>query len=151
MPYQIGEHNEEYTLNKKNVEEINHQLPSSNKWDAITLILFVLLVVVSAVAVYQFATTTPPKVCTTCADVNTSAQNIMLASAYQRGYVKGINDIQNATLLYGYNRGISDTQNATLLLGYCSAQQELVKTGVMAINNTVLVIPISTLKAICFQ
>jgi hypothetical protein len=57
----------------------------------------------------------------------------------------------NSSYQSGYNKAISDTQNTTLMIGYCAAQQEVYKSGVLAANNTILVIPITTLKEVCFR
>jgi hypothetical protein len=51
----------------------------------------------------------------------------------------------------GYAKAITDTQNATLFVGYCAAQQEAMKNGILAANNSALVIPTTILKEACFR
>jgi hypothetical protein len=81
---------------------------------------------------------------------NTSLK-VIDSKAFDEGYAKALIDTRDVTFQSGYSKAIADTQNATILLGYCAAQQEMVTSGVMALNNTVLVIPITTLKETCFR
>jgi len=99
------------------------------------------------VSLYLFATA-PTGI---CANEIATANNSSNSISFQNGYKQGSLETRNATLSEGYSKCINETQSSTLVLGYCTSQQEFVKNGMMAINNTVLIVPVSTLKPICFR
>lgn len=73
-------------------------------------------------------------------------------SLYLNNFAESISSTKlNSSYQSGYAQAIQDTQNKTLLIGYCAAQQEVYTSGVLTANNTILVMPVTTLKEICFR